>query len=175
MGSSEICVKSWSKTKKISRFKQSNFWYFQFFKAKIQMHIYFSFDSSSPASEAKVKKKSAKKKFPFFEILLIFYRIPYHTLPYHPSLKVWRYRFSSFWIFAFLTWKIYVESIGWIWPWKYRQFDVVLCYNHLIIFSTDKNNRFLEHFLTYKNFEISQKRLKEGIIIFLEYLELVEA
>ena len=85
-------------------------------------------------------------------------------------VKVWRYRFSSFWIFAFLTWKIYVESIGWIWPWKYRQFDVVLCYNHLIIFSTDKNNQFLELFLTYKNFEISQKRLKEGIIVFFGVL-----
>ena len=42
---------------------------FNFFKAKIQMQIFFSFDSSSPASEAKIKKKSAKKNSGFWEII----------------------------------------------------------------------------------------------------------
>ena len=32
-------------------------------------------------------KKNQRKKIPFFEKLSLFYRIPYHTLPYHPSLK----------------------------------------------------------------------------------------
>ena len=34
---------------------------FNFFKAKSTQHIFFSFDPSSPASEAKIKKKFGQK------------------------------------------------------------------------------------------------------------------
>jgi hypothetical protein len=59
-------------------------------------------------------------------------------------LKAWRYCFPTFYIFAFLTWKLDMETICLIWSRKYRQFDVVLCYNYFIKFWFEKNNQVLK-------------------------------